>query len=759
MSAVPKDVAALNEACSRVFSSGDYAGQETFLKALADEDKHLLLPHMSGWFTTAKDGKSFELALKVFLPLLDKDQIKSLSRRLLDESVSIRLAVLTGLIVRAPTSLAGYLPRLLTANDLRLRSLAIKGLAQIDQDEAIAHIDLLLNGNTGEEKLAGLQSAFLLPFEAVKGSILRFVAMESDQGLLEKAGMMFAANPDPEVPFRLYRLTEGVGPEKAVLLKKMIKSACQAVESSRVLGDRYPEFMQNLQNWILKFQATRFAQECVEQFSTGEESEMPGLTAAIRKKLEKPLFREVFLQALQWPLDDSVKERIHSLLGLDSAPSTPVAPAPSAISATPEGPATPRETSASVPVPVSLPVPAEAEKKIRAADYDTADLDSRIRFLAALSEADVEQGKTVIAALMKAQRSEPSELAAGFRAAVRLHLKTFKDRAQVCVRSSTPVLANGALEYLAAFFPDLAFTFLGMFLNSTNLRSKSTAVRILKNSDPKQALATIETLLQSEQTDQQKLALACVVHFDFSLIRPILLAFLAKIPEPQAIQSALCLFQANPDPEALYGLFRLEQILPGDLGKSVLSVRRKIEEDLDKLGLITGNTDIREEAFSKRWKEEKRKEEGPPPEYSVKSLKAKGALPASSAINQVVDTSAHLAGGVISLLLRLLPWVLGIGFVVGVFLMYGYLRTLFGTESERVAIGVPVGITGQVQGVATSSGNLMVKTLTMGSFEVQPDASGFAGLAPGDEFKAVVIPIKNQFGTFIVERQATTSGP
>ena len=713
-------------------AAGEYADRERYLSSLAETQKGELCGEASAWLTTGTEVKTFGLVLKTFLPFFHHEELKSLSRRLLDESVGIRLAVLEALVARAPASLSGYLPRLLTAGDLRLRSLAIKGLAQIDMPEAVAHIDHLLTEGTREEKIAGLQCAFLLPFAEVKPALWRFAALEQEIELLEKFGMLVTANPDPEVPFRLYRLMEGASSEKGAVLKELIKKTCAAVEAAKILGERFPDFLEKLQTWIVKLQATRFAQDCVEQLAAGNEDELREFLPVWKKQLSKPVVREVFLEALKWPLEETVRQRLQSLLEIPESAGDQV-------------------NSSSAPAPKPIVAVATAD------GYEAADLDSRIRFLAALAENQVEVGQKIIAELMKAQRPEPAELSAAFRAAVRLQLRTFKDRAQRCIRHPNQVLAISALEYLAAFFPDLAFSFLGMFLNSENLRSKSVAVKILRSNDPQQALAVIENLLQSGRFDQQNLALACSVHFDFSLVRPLLWAFLEKAPDAGLIQSALSLFQANPDPESLYGLYRLEQLLPGALGANALSARRKIETALESLGMLTGERSIRDDALAKRWKEEQKKQEIPLPEYSVKALKAKHELKTTHAVAKAIDTGAQVAGGVFLLGLKVLPVAIGIAVVIGLFSLFGYLQTLFSTDASRVAIGVPVGISGTVQGIATGSGNLLVTTLTMGNFEVQPDAEGFSQFLPGSDYKAVVIPVRKNFGVFIVEKQMVQS--
>ena len=275
-------------------------------------------------------------------------------------------------------------------------------------------------------------------------------------------------------------------------------------------------------------------------------------------------------------------------------------------------------------------------------------------------------------------------IGAAFRNALLIGDGRFLERARTAVNHPQQKVATAALEYLAEFAPDEAFARVGTFVQASDLRMKSSAIRILKRYDLAQALSLIGNLLQSEDPEQKRMALACMVYFDFSLVRDSLLTFLETIPDPSLIQAGLCLFQANPDPEHLYPLYRLEQLLPGEMGTAALSVRRKIEGALQTMGRLDGLQVTRDADFAAAWEKERRKAAEPMPAYSAKKIRQEA--PRTDALAKGIEKGVEAAVGA----LRVGKYLALIALIGGIIALFSYLQALFHTPYQgeiRVTAG------------------------------------------------------------------------
>lgn len=336
--------------------------------------------------------------IRLFRRSWPSDNFSDLLTRLTADTGGVRHAALEALIDRWPDGLAAVLPPLLVSDDPRLQALAVQGLARIDQDEAVNHLQaMLLEGGPGE-RLAGLRVAFLLPFAAVREPLLKFTAAENDLSLLERAGLHFQINPDPQIPYRLWELAEVATGPKQDLLKKIVQGAINAISASGKLREDLNSYRTRLQEWIRRRLATRYVQDCLSRLAEPESHQDLELVGSIRGNLDKPLVREAFREALEWPLPQRVHATLRWILDPASVstagtslaspvseipevssgeipdvaaepvppvqasePSTPLSPAPQPATASPQNPAPPPKSAPTSPGrPGTKPPPAGA---------------------------------------------------------------------------------------------------------------------------------------------------------------------------------------------------------------------------------------------------------------------------------------------------------------------------------------------------------------------------------------------------------------
>ncbi|MBF0498497.1 MAG: HEAT repeat domain-containing protein [Candidatus Riflebacteria bacterium] len=582
--------------------------------------------------------------IKTFAGAWPSDKLDLIVTRLTAPNLCLRLAALETLIQRAPDMVVRHLPALLTSSEPRESALAIRGLAAIDLDEALAHLENLLLSTDSARKQVGLQNCLFLPFERVKSLLFKFFASESDPALLERAGWLFEINPDPESPFHLYEVAEMAPPEKAAIVKNIISGACRVIEKSGLLGDGFRAYMAKLQSWIFRRSATRFVHECVGRLA-GESDPGAELETSIRKSLEKNHIRAIFEEAVKWPISERARRRISELLeksssidstslGQTQAPASKESPGADSTFAGTE--ATHRENVAPT-ASTSFPSdqysagssPANAAVDVfsrRATSTDLPpelSLEDTIRRVAAWQPEQRDQVAQHLTRIIKDQSSSVALASTALRAASRIECDGLVEAANFWLNKTDPNSVSAALEYLSHFDADRLFPLLGKYLQSPHPRVKTGALKILKRFDPPQAVSMLRAMMNAKNPEQQAFAFGCMIHVDFSLLRDLLATFLETHPDTSHLRSILCLFHANPDPENLYILYRLEQILPGsEAGPLLREVRTETGRLLQSMGVLDESRLASLEAeFAARLVREQEKSKVPPAPYTVQALR------------------------------------------------------------------------------------------------------------------------------------------
>jgi|GEM_PF-922394 len=526
------------------------------------------------------------------------EHAETLNSLLASKSLNVRIAALDALVRIAPQALENELPNLLISKDPRIRGLAIRGLSQIDMDEAIAHLDWLFSTTETYHQLAALRCCFFFPFDRVKGIVLKHIAVESDLAILEKAGLLLSNNPDIDVPPRIWEIAAGSPPGKAEVLKKILARSISGIEKSGILGIRLDEYRDKLQKWIYKRSARRYVQDVVLRlYDPGSDCDIEFQTTLFRSMHELPVY-QTFVEALEWEIAPEVKNKLRIVVNNFHTQ------------------------------PISQAFGAEEES------FENLTDEEKIRKLASWGVTLAPEHRKRLEMIIGNPRSASDLRAAAFRVAQRLGGKFFSDSAEKFLADPNPNLASAAMEYLGRIDPERLLPLLGKYFQSASPRLTMTALRIFKRFDPSQAVSIADNMLFGEREEYKESALAAMVHFHFSLIRDLVFSFLKSRPSQRLFDIGLILFQANPDPDNLYPLYKLVQSAPTvQVERVQLAAQRNMQALLD-LGLRTKpELDKLSEEFKKRFEDEKLKILEQPPDYSIAKLRS---LPETRQVSKVI---------------------------------------------------------------------------------------------------------------------------
>ena len=163
----PLDVSSFIEVATfpGTFQKADVRKKIALLETLRREQIEDLFTFGQTLLKTEKNPSVLRVLLKTFGNVWKKEQFPTFAEFLFSSSLSLRLSALEILSEKAPEMLLEYLPQFLVSEDPRIRILAIRGLAKIDMDEAVNHLEVLLFQKEPFHKQAALEISVFLPFD------------------------------------------------------------------------------------------------------------------------------------------------------------------------------------------------------------------------------------------------------------------------------------------------------------------------------------------------------------------------------------------------------------------------------------------------------------------------------------------------------------------------------------------------------------------------------------------------------------------
>jgi len=556
-----------------------------------------------GLLVTEKSTVIAARIIRIFCRTWPEDQFHLIANLLTSESLSLRLASLRTIVHMKPELLLEDLPKLLFSEDPQIKALAIRGLVKIDKEEALNHLQALLLSSNLSDRLAAIQNCPFLPFEMVKPVLLKYFSAENHPDLLIRAGWILEMNPDVQVPFKLFEIAERSPAKKAELVRKILNDAVKILEKSGILGNDFQQYTRQLQQWVNRRNALRFAQKMAQRLEAQEIP--PELDQQIRSRLSQATIQEAFADALNWPVSPTVKGRISAYL--KGCPKGAVE------KANPEAQMSQKiKTQDAKPVVDIVGKTTEPPAVILKGKPDH----ELISFFSQIEDNSI---KNLFDETLKmiSDRNVSSEVrVAALNSLVRRKISGAEVVAEKLVTSTDIAIATAALEYLGETDPERVFPYLGQCLKVPDVRIKSVALGILKNYDFNQAVSSLSAMLKANDPEQQRMALKCMEQFDFALIRELLTGYLEKCDNESLLEAGLCYFAANPAAENAYCLFKIEQAQSGNVARHAQKLRQACSENSVELTAIAVSAEApgeTEDTLKQRYQnEQKRKKEARP---------------------------------------------------------------------------------------------------------------------------------------------------
>jgi hypothetical protein len=539
--------------------------------------------------------------IQVFGPHWPENDRPALARHMGSRNFAIRIAALEVMIKLAPASLLKDLPRLLTHSEPRIRAIAVQGLAQIDLDEAVKHFITLLFSDNPNHRTAALQILIFFPLDRSVPLLHKYLAFETDPGHLERICAFLANNPDSQTPFRLWEIAFAGTSPKREILSSCLNALLHNLELSWNAPEKFAAFKLRFHEWSQELITLKWLQKLLLAIRN-REAPLEELDNFLWQRFPDPIVTRALRKCrdLDWPKD------------LAAALSTWIERFENPESAQ------------------------QAPKPVQKVPYDKLSLREKCRLLATFTSS---QAKRALETIQRVQAGETDAdlLATALRVAFRLDFPHFKEFARKQLNKGQLNLVAAAMEYLGKYDPEWILPHIGKHLHSNNVRLRSISVKALANHDPTQALNMVKTLLYSPTTTNKRMGMACLVYFEFPLIRDMLFRFIENHPQSEMAEAGVLLFRSNPDQENLYLLYQLERNFPEKLGIPAHIARQSNLEILQSMGLIGEKLTMQDldDALAKRYLQESTRSTTKLKAYSVDSLQKKNLL--GKAVNWFKD--------------------------------------------------------------------------------------------------------------------------
>ncbi|MBF0544226.1 MAG: HEAT repeat domain-containing protein [Candidatus Riflebacteria bacterium] len=459
-----------------------------------------------------------------------------------------------------------------------IRSRAVRLLYRWDPQEALKHFESMLFSEELRERQAALFHAFFFPFEVIEPLMLKFLALENDSALVERAGYLFRANPAPEEPIRLVEVALASGGVRRKLIEEILLGVIDSLRQVGLLDKDQKEYLVELKKEIVRRKNTQIVNQS-EEALTSQDSVARKRAAINLSELAKSGNSEA-MPILQKHLGVESDGQIKNLIEREVKP------------------------------PDSKKVPES---------FEGFSLEQRLEFFSALDLAGLKKIRPLLKDFLRGKLSNEEKLAI-IRVFARSGEKADSQFLQFFINDPVPEILSAAIEALGKIDPDYIFPYLPKFIRHASDEVRLAAIQAFALFDKRQAISLVEKMAVSLQPRQRQMAIFCASHFDFPSIHDLSISILKNESDQENLKQIIALLKANLDNDLVYEVF---VILKGSSGKKAEMLNELLRLAFQKLALENRNAisyDKQMENFEIKFSEETARQKKPLPSYSLKNI-------------------------------------------------------------------------------------------------------------------------------------------
>jgi hypothetical protein len=438
---------------------------------LLDAWRHFLLDAPSGKVA----GIGFHLLARFGTPEDSSFALRAFSSES-PESFSGAIALLEA---HAPDLIKTQMENIFALGDLSIVLKGIRALVRTDPQLALSFLEEHLESPQPLVRQKALRELLLIPFEDSMAILTRFLGREDKPLLMVIAGLVFAINPHPVLPLKLYDLLFVSRGIKRQILEELVRQTVQSLHQAQILNQPIEDYISSLKREIEKRKAA-WQRKLAAENARNADPEIQRLAQeqlrSVPARPEKPL-----------PVDKETKEK---------SPATAEADSPSAVS----------------PATICPESFAKLEKPAQIG------LLNRIR-----KEQLFSSLRPVLLAILKSPLPKPvlCELIALFGG------EGIKEDAivldEIMKRGDSAILCAG-IRALSLLDPDALQLQVNRYLQSEDPFIKVAALEFYLGADKESGLGILRSMLTSPAPKMRQTALSLIPRLDFPTAEPLLIS-------------------------------------------------------------------------------------------------------------------------------------------------------------------------------------------------------------------------------------------
>jgi HEAT repeat protein len=422
----------------------------------------------------------------------------------------------------SPDRLKDLIVPLLINSNFGIRSRAVRLLYRWDPSEAVRHFEAMLFSVLESEKQAALFHAFFFPFKEIETLMLRYISVEADAELIKKAGLLFMANPDRQIPARLLEVRQSCTGEKKQLVDSILKGVLQSLYQARIVNAAPEQMLEVLEKHFREKRVRLF----IDRYSLGLQSGEAEIRLASALKLCELArhnvveARELVARFLARERDEKLKKQVELFLHGGNEKTTVVNE------------------------------PETAGKPTRFVDLA---LQQRMDYIDSLTAQDFASFFAQISADLAQLPAE--QLVAILRQVERFGGIKESEVVVGCLKSDNPEILTAAVDCLSAINPEALHPYLPQLIKHRYDEVKLASIKVFAMFDKKQAISLVEKMLAAIKPAQRRNAIFCLAHFDFHSISQILLTAARNESDADNFLQISSILKSNADEELFFRIF------------------------------------------------------------------------------------------------------------------------------------------------------------------------------------------------------------
>ena len=163
--------------------------------------------------------------------------MSDLIAELKSEDPSVVCAAIDALETENPEALKTNIVSLLLNSNVWVRSRAARAMCKWDRTEAIRYLAAMLFSKNKTERDAALNHSLFFPFNQIEAVLLKYLTVENEPDLIQKAGLVFMANPDRVTASHLYEAQHATRGLRSDLINGILMGVLDSLYKAKLESD------------------------------------------------------------------------------------------------------------------------------------------------------------------------------------------------------------------------------------------------------------------------------------------------------------------------------------------------------------------------------------------------------------------------------------------------------------------------------------------------------------------------------------------